>query len=107
MDNAWMAYRFLAREFVVTHEEEIRSCSVNELLLPALCKEIAAELNQEFLRARYGGMYNTTSDCREIYFRISSIGFEWKEIICRFLTDVKFHLRTQRDKSPSQQHIHS
>lgn len=28
MDNAWMAYRFLAREFVVTHEEEIRSCSV-------------------------------------------------------------------------------
>lgn len=85
-------YRFLSREFVVTHEEEIRNCSVNELLLPALCKEIAAELNQEFLRARYGGMYNTTSDCKEIYFRISSIGFEWKEIICRFLTETKLPL---------------
>lgn len=85
-------YLFLSREFVATHKEEIRSCSVDALLLPALCKEITAELNQEFLRARYGGMYNTTSDCKEIYFRISSIGFEWKEIICRFLTETKLPL---------------
>lgn len=85
-------YRFLSLEFVATHEEEIRRCCVNELLLPALCKEVAAELNQEFLRTRYGGLYNTTAGCKEIYFRISSIGFEWKDIICRFLTETKLPL---------------
>lgn len=87
-------YRFLSREFVATHEDEIRSCSVDALFLPALCKEIAAELNQEFLRARYGGLYNTTTGCREMYFRISSIGFDWKEIICAFLANAKFPLET-------------
>lgn len=82
-------YRFLSQAFVVTHEEDIRNCSVDKLLLPDLCKEVAMELNQEFLRARYGGIYNTTADCKEIYFRISSIGFDWRNIICKFLTNMR------------------
>jgi hypothetical protein len=42
-------------------------------------------LNQRFLRARYGGEYNTVSGCRDIYFRVSSVGFDWFPIIRGFV----------------------
>ena len=43
------------------------------------------ELNQEFLRARYGGMYDSDSEGGEIYFRVSSVGFNWFPIIWEFV----------------------
>lgn len=42
-------------------------------------------LNQEFLRARYGGMYDTSSGSKSMYFRISSTGFNWFPIIWDFV----------------------
>lgn len=42
-------------------------------------------LNQEFLRARYGGMYDSDSSNGEMYFRISSTGFNWFPIIWDFV----------------------
>ena len=42
-------------------------------------------LNQEFLRARYGGMYDTDSMNGEMYFRISSHGYNWFPIIWEFV----------------------
>lgn len=44
-------------------------------------------LNQEFLRARYGGMYDTSAGDRAMYFRISSTGFNWFPIIWAFVYD--------------------
>ena len=44
-------------------------------------------LNQEFLRARYGGMYDTSAGDRAMYFRISSTGFDWFPIIWAFVYD--------------------
>lgn len=47
-------------------------------------------LNQEFLRARYGGMYDTDNPGGgEMYFRISSVGFDWFPIIWTFVYDNK------------------
>lgn len=43
------------------------------------------ELNQEFLRARYGGMYDTSGGNSIMYFRVSSVGFNWFPIIWNFV----------------------
>jgi len=42
-------------------------------------------LNQRFLRARYGGRYNTVPGCRDAFFRVSSLGFDWFPIIRAFV----------------------
>ena len=42
-------------------------------------------LNQRFLRARYGGRYGTVPGCQDMYFRISSVGFDWFPIIHNFV----------------------
>ena len=47
---------------------------------------VLAELNQNFLRARYGGMYETEKGCKDMIFRISSGGFDWYPIIRRFVS---------------------
>lgn len=48
-------------------------------------------LNQEFLRARYGGAYNTGDIAKfnEMVFRVSSEGFNWFDIIYMFVSDNK------------------
>ena len=43
------------------------------------------ELNQTFLRARFGGLYNSRADNKGIYFRISSGGFDWNNAVYSFL----------------------
>lgn len=53
--------------------------------LAALNSAVCDMLNQEFLRARYGGMYDTSSGDKSIYFRISSTGFNWFPIIWDFV----------------------
>lgn len=43
-------------------------------------------LNQEFLRARYGGMYDSDNiGGGEMYFRISSTGYNWFPVIWEFV----------------------
>ena len=46
-------------------------------------------LDQVFLRARYGGYYTTGSGAspREMVFRVSSHGFDWGDVIWRFVYD--------------------
>ena len=55
---------------------------------------ICAELNQEFLRARYGGMYDTEQGNRDMYFRTSSVCFDWLTIICAFVAERKIDIET-------------
>lgn len=52
--------------------------------LTAINLAVNDALNQEFLRARYGGMYDTGSSS-SMYFRISSTGFNWFPIIRDFV----------------------
>lgn len=48
---------------------------------------VGEELNQEFLRARYGGMYDSLPTSKEMVFRISSTDFDWFNIIYTFVAD--------------------
>lgn len=60
--------------------DEIRS------KLKSISTTIERSLNQQFCRVRYGGQYDSvgTSD---IWFRISSVGFNWSNIIYQFTAD--------------------
>jgi phage pi2 protein 07 len=55
------------------------------LTLPLDGTDLVDTLNQRFLRARYGGRYDTTPGCHDMFFRISSVGFDWFPIICNFV----------------------
>jgi len=55
------------------------------LTLPIDGTDLVDTLNQRFLRARYGGRYDTAPGCRDMYFRISSVGFDWFPIIRDFV----------------------
>ena len=80
-------YTFLSYNFVMEHAEEIQSAPV--LQTDFLCENVNRDLNEEFLRARYGGMYDTKDDCRDMYFRVSSNGMYWWYIIVRFVESHK------------------
>jgi len=47
-------------------------------------RELVDTLNQKFLRARYGGKKNTEPGNKDMYFRISSVGFDWFPLIRSF-----------------------
>ena len=86
-------YKYLSTGFVDVHTDEIEKAfkealsSGGKALMQSLMKDIVSELNQEFLRARYGGLYNTDSASREMVFRVSSTGFNWYNIIWKFVYD--------------------
>lgn len=84
------SYSFLSQEFVTKHAAEIKAIPIVNLHLTALCGEVAAELNQEFLRAFYGDMIHTNASPKEMFFCISSIGFDWYKIIRSFLSTADF-----------------
>lgn len=77
------SYIFLTEAFVREHLDEIPWA--DNFDINALALDVIKALNQEFLRARYGGMYATKPGCRDMYFRISSQYFEWRPIIENFL----------------------
>ena len=81
-------YKFLTLNFVELHREELENANVFDNL-PVINKLVCMELNQEFLRARYGGMYNTVVGSREMVFRVSSMGFKWFNIIWNFVENNK------------------
>lgn len=81
-------YKFISRDFIIDNKEAILKIK-NYRDLEDLNILICSELNQEFLRARYGGIYNTFSSSREMVFRISSVDFNWFNIIYEFVYKYK------------------
>ena len=51
-------------------------------------------LNQEYLRVRYGGMYDSEKGCKDIIFRISSVGFDWYPYIQGFVGTTRLDIDT-------------
>ena len=86
-------YRFLSKEFISAHEEELHGsdfvCSLENLN-----EDLNLDFNQEFLRARYGGLYDTDPNSREMFFRISSTAFDWYPIICDFVEKASFPIES-------------
>ena len=85
-------YIFLTADFVQAVEEELKAVDTGDVF--RLCKDVENALNNEFLRARYGGMYNTKKGCRDMYFRISSNDFNWDKVICNFINDCEIDIDT-------------
>ena len=55
--------------------------------LPRLQDMIRKSLNQQFCRVRYGGQYDTYNGNNTIWFRISSVGYNWANTIYVFASE--------------------
>lgn len=51
--------------------------------------KVLKSLNQQFCRVRFGGQYDTKRGNPTMWFRISSAGFDWYDIIYKFTYDYK------------------
>lgn len=63
--------------------------------LDVLQDSIRKSINQQFCRVRYGGAYNTERGNNTIWFRISSVGFNWVDVIYIFTSKIKNKLNIQ------------
>lgn len=62
---------------------------IDSLDIPTLQSEIKYSFNQQFCRVRYGGQYNSRAGLPELWFRISSVGYNWANTIYEFVTNFK------------------
>ena len=58
-----------------------------------LQSNIKQSLNQQFCRVRYGGQYDSRAGNSSIWFRISSVGFNWANNIYLFVSEHKRSLK--------------
>lgn len=87
------------KPYVFLTEDFIDSISFSIIKYPPgdiseLSKNAEIMLNSEFTRTRYGGMYNTLRDNKDLYFRISTNNFEWSDIFRKFIESFDGHIET-------------
>lgn len=83
-------YRFLDYNFIYDIADEIQNAPTG--ILSTLNTEVIHALNNEFMRVRYGGMYDSEDDNRDLYFRLSNDGLltpEWNGIIQAIIREHK------------------
>lgn len=81
-------YNFLDYKFIFNLTDEINNTPAGDLF--TLNEQIIHSLNNEFMRVRYGGMYDSDDDNRDLYFRLSNSGLltpKWKNIIEKIITE--------------------
>lgn len=69
-------YIFLTLDFVGKMASPLPMAEPSSL--ERLNRQVTEKLNQEFLRCRLGGLYNTVPGCWDMYFRISNPTFDWE-----------------------------
>lgn len=74
----------LSEEFLSEISDELKNIDVVQNL-KVLNDDVINQLNDEFLRARYGGIYDTEIGSKEMVFRVSSKNFNWFNIIWEFV----------------------
>lgn len=62
---------------------------IDSLDIDYLQNAIKHLFNQQFCRVRYGGQYNSRAGLPELWFRISSVGYNWANTIYEFVTNFK------------------
>ena len=78
-------YVNLLDESVLDNVEEYLDFGIQEYRVIQLINYI----NQFFCRVRFGGEYDTAVSNNSIWFRVSSIGFNWRDVIYLFVADIK------------------
>lgn len=53
-----------------------------------LCIKIRRSINQQFCRVRIGGKLNTVKGSNSLWVRISSVGFNWRDVIYTFVSSI-------------------
>lgn len=86
-----LPYKVMTREFIKELDLGSVSATYDLRSINTLVNDM---LNQEFLRARYGGMYDSDNPSGEMYFRISSIGYNWFPVIWDFVYNNKSRIST-------------
>ena len=85
-------YIFLTLDFVGKMASQLPMAEPSSL--ERLNRQVTEKLNQEFLRCRLGGLFNTTQGCRDMYFRVSNPAFDWEPAIRRFLETHRDEMET-------------
>lgn len=86
-------YMFLTSKFVHSISNALEDVDIDEPV-EELNVAVNSALNEEFVRARAGGEVNSDASLGEMYFRISSTGFNWFDIIWKFVYDRKSSVDT-------------
>lgn len=86
-------YSFLTSNFVHSIEDLLEYVDVDDPV-EDLNIAVNSALNEEFLRARAGGEVNSDASIGELYFRISSTGYNWFDIIWNFVYNRKGSVET-------------
>ena len=95
-----LPYHFLyplsVSELINIHNEMCEYNNIDEyyefidsvhLNLDVISDTIKKSLNQQFCRVRYGGQYMSSTTNSELWFRISSTGYNWANVIYIFTSD--------------------
>ena len=89
LQDYWSGVKVISLQFLKSVSKKIDDFMANSDVgdLEELNEKVNDALNNEFLRARNGGMYDTVGDnVGEMYFRVSSTnGFNWFDIIWNFV----------------------
>ena len=77
-------YMFLSSNFAHSIADQLEDVDLNEDV-ETLNLAVNSALNNEFTRVRAGGEVNSDASLGELYFRISSTGYNWFDIIWNFV----------------------
>lgn len=92
------AYELSISELIAIHNKQNNYDDIDSLYqfvdtvkdnITDIQTSIAHSFNQQFCRVRYGGKYDTVSGNNSIWFRISSVGFNWANTIYLFVSEMK------------------
>lgn len=76
---------FVSNKLEETIEYYMDNVSDDNVDESALNKIVMDDLNQEFCRVRAGGVFDSDGNLGDLYFRTSSSGFNWFDVIWEFV----------------------
>lgn len=87
--TGWEQTRQDIVDFTVAWITHLERETDSDMGLAGYCRKVTLDLNEEFMRVRFGGLYHTEPGNRKLYFRISSENFNWSEVIMGFLNQTQ------------------
>lgn len=91
-------YPLTVSEYVDIHRSQNNYTDIDTLYnfiddvrlnIETIWSDMEHSLSQQFCRVRYGGQYNSPGGNSTIWFRISSVGFNWANIIYIFTSEYR------------------
>lgn len=88
-------YMLSVNDYIAIHNELDNYSDIDSLYdfidnfegrLSTIQSQIRWSINQQFCRVRYGGQYNSHFGSKDIWFRISSINYNWADCIYMFVS---------------------